>query len=234
MRALLAFVLLGSVAQAQPQVVGHVHFGVDQHTSLGDLERWQASEREQLALQRRLVLTPTDAFPSHVSAEVAFGMAIPSGEVGVLATTSSTGARLARSDYSGTIVVERIAERIGLGVYAEAHPVQAGPVRVGAGLALRWNQTTVSYRREVTVGQAAVEEINLELTGAPISLEPRLFAEIHVFGPLSARANVGWEGSASAPLDGHDALPAEARLGALSVGWNGLRGRIGVAVRLGG
>lgn len=231
MRLCLLLVLIGTAVQAQPRLVARASLGLDQHGDVGGLGEWQDSERLQISA-RGIEASVTDDFPAYGSIEGALGVDLGSIELGILAGTSSTGGRLAYADYSGSLVVERIARRTFFGLYGEGLPVEAGPVRLGAGLAARLSRTTVRYQRDLIVGDLKVETADIEMTGSPVSVEPMFLGEATVVGPIHARVRTGWELSSTSELNVGD-LPPDARQASPTVGWSGLRASIGLAIRVG-
>ena len=229
--ASLAIVALASsMAQAQPQFVARASLGFDQHADSGTLSEWQTSERLQISA-RGIEPTTTDDFPAYTSLEGAIGVRMGNIELGLLAGTSSTGGRLAYSDYSGSLIVERVAQRLAFGIYGEALPFRAGPAQVGGGLAARLNRTTVEDQRDLVIGDEAVEDIGAKLTSRPLSIEPMLLGEAALVGPVHARIRLGWEVSSETELSGTSQLPPDARQLEPTVRWSGLRASIGVAIR---
>ena len=230
--ALLLLLAGASSADAQARFTARAHVGLEQHGDLGGVAPWQEAERSRLAA-RGIAAEPTSDFPAYLSLEGAVGVVLGDVGLGVLAGFSSTGGRLAYADYSGSFVADRIAERSVLGLYGEAFPATVGPVRVGAGLTVRVNRTTVTYRRRVQIGDEEVEAADAELRGTPLSVEPAALAETTLLGPVSARVRLGWELSSSSGLDGDSPLPAEASASGLSVGWSGLRASAGISFSFG-
>lgn len=232
MRPLLLLALVGTVAQAQPQLVARVSLGLDQHGDVGGLGEWQDSERLQISA-RGIEATVTDDFPAYGSVEGAIGVDLGAVELGILAGTSSTGGRLAYADYSGSLAVERVARRTFWGLYGEALPVGVGPARLGAGLAARLSRTRVAYRRDLLLGGEIVEDIDAELTGSPTGVEPMLLAEAALVGPVHARLRVGWELGAASELEGAQEVSLDARRVTPEVRWSGLRASAGLSIRVG-
>ena len=233
MRSLLLFFFVGAaVADAQPRFTARAHVGLDQHGDLGGVAPWQEAEGARLTT-RGIPVEATSDFPAYLSIEAAAGVAFGAVGVGVLGGYSSTGGRLAYADYSGSFVADRVAERSVLGLYGEAFPLDVGPARLGAGLTLRASRTTVSYQRQVQIGDEEVEAVTAQLRATPLSVEPAALAEVAVFGPASVRVRLGWELSSSSDLDGTSLLPSEARAGDVSVGWSGLRASAGISLSFG-
>ncbi|GAB5536316.1 MAG: hypothetical protein Rubg2KO_25650 [Rubricoccaceae bacterium] len=232
MRLALFLLLASSAASAQPQFVVHAHLGLDQHDGLMGVGLWQANEAEAFDA-RGISVEATDAFPSHVSTDVSVGVRFPRFEVGLSGGYGSTGGRLAYSDYSGSMVVERIAERTRLGAYVAAVPLTAGPVNLGGGAKIALSRTTVSYDRLVLLGEDRVESVTTDLTATPLSLEPFVHAQVRLFGPVRGSARVGYELAQASELTDLDTLPAEAARGPARVGWSGLRTHAGLSIQLG-
>lgn len=245
---LLALVAAGA-ASAQPadpsSPVVRLGVGLDGHR-LGDLAAWQRTEQAALA-DDGIALQETDAFPSFPSVRLEAGYAGGRWnyqrdiryEVGVEVGLGSTGGRLYYQDYSGTFIADRLVRRLVLGVYGEHEVALVGPVLVAARLHLRASPTATTYRRDVVVGDEAVEAAEATFRTVPVSVLPALVAEADVSRRFRVRAHAGYEWSTAPDLPSAgraDALPDEARWGPTSpgVGWSGARVGVGLAARLGG
>ncbi len=209
-----------------------VEAGLDGHGTFGEVGAWQGAEQEALRAEGVAVqvLRAFPAYPS-VAGVVSLDGFGPGQRLraGVTVGYGSTGGRLAYADYSGTLDVDCVAERTFVGVRLGGTSAVAGPIDIGLSLEGRYNRSTLTYRRTAMLGDRIVEDVRYEAEAAPLSMVGAVQAEVAVAGPLRLHLRVGAEGSATDDLDGAGADDVPRGVG---LRWSGLRGSLGVAVRL--